>query len=178
MLEATGATRKSSQLSPVQSPLICDNLFIFRGVKRDLWKRPWCRERFRAGEEGATDNKMVGWHHRLNEHEFEQTPGDSGQGSLVSCSLQGCRVGHDRATEQQRSLEASSQEFCGCLRLVPAAKAVTFARSLLNMPRKGQGREGQESGQGRESHPGHAGLTFPFLLGFLLRSQALPTRTM
>ena len=30
---------------------------------------------------------MVGWHHRLNGHEFEQTPGDSeGQGSLVCCS--------------------------------------------------------------------------------------------
>ena len=30
---------------------------------------------------------MVGWHHLLNEHEFEQTPGDSeGQGSLVCCS--------------------------------------------------------------------------------------------
>ena len=31
----------------------------------------------RAGEEGATDDEMVEWHHRLNEHEFEQTPGDS-----------------------------------------------------------------------------------------------------
>ena len=29
---------------------------------------------------------MVGWHHRLNGHEFEQTLGDSeGQGSLVCC---------------------------------------------------------------------------------------------
>ena len=30
---------------------------------------------------------MVGWHHRLDAHEFEQAPGDSeGQGSLVCCS--------------------------------------------------------------------------------------------
>ena len=30
---------------------------------------------------------MVGWHHRLNGHEFEQTPGDSeGQESLACCS--------------------------------------------------------------------------------------------
>ena len=29
---------------------------------------------------------MVGWHHQLNGHEFEQTPGDSeGQGSLACC---------------------------------------------------------------------------------------------
>ena len=30
---------------------------------------------------------MVGWHHRLYEHEFEQAPGDGeGQGRLVYCS--------------------------------------------------------------------------------------------
>ena len=34
-----------------------------------------------------TENKVVGWHHRLNEHEFEQAPGDGeGQGILVCCS--------------------------------------------------------------------------------------------
>ena len=32
-------------------------------------------------------DKMAGWHHRLNGHEFEKTPGDSeGQGSLACCS--------------------------------------------------------------------------------------------
>ena len=35
---------------------------------------------------------MVGWHHRLNGHEFAQTPGDGeGQGSLASCSPWGCK---------------------------------------------------------------------------------------
>ena len=35
---------------------------------------------------------MVGWTHRLNGHEFEQTAGDSeGQGSLVCCSPWGCK---------------------------------------------------------------------------------------
>jgi len=30
---------------------------------------------------------MVGWHHRLNGHEFEQAPGDGkGQRSLACCS--------------------------------------------------------------------------------------------
>ena len=34
-----------------------------------------------------TEDEMVGWHHQLNEHEFEQAPGDGkGQGSLVYCS--------------------------------------------------------------------------------------------
>ena len=37
-----------------------------------------------------TKDKMVGWHHQLNGHEFEQTLGDSeGQESLVCCSLKG-----------------------------------------------------------------------------------------
>ena len=35
-------------------------------------------------------DEMVGWHHRLNGHEFEQTLGDSeGHGGLVCCSLWG-----------------------------------------------------------------------------------------
>ena len=34
-----------------------------------------------------TKVEMVGWYHRLNGHEFEQTPGDDeGQGSLACCS--------------------------------------------------------------------------------------------
>ena len=34
-----------------------------------------------------TENEIVGWHHQLNGHEFEQTLGDSeGQGILVCCS--------------------------------------------------------------------------------------------
>ena len=47
---------------------------------------------------------MVGWHHQLNGHESEQTPGDSeGQGSLVCRGPLGSqRVGHDLVTEQQQ----------------------------------------------------------------------------
>ena len=33
------------------------------------------------------EDEMVGWHHRLNVHEFEQTLGDGeGQGCLACCS--------------------------------------------------------------------------------------------
>ena len=38
-------------------------------------------------EQGATQDEMIEWHHQLNRHEFEQTPGDNGQGSLACCSL-------------------------------------------------------------------------------------------
>ena len=38
-------------------------------------------------EKGAKKDEMVGWHHKSNRHDFEQTPGDSeGQRSLVCCS--------------------------------------------------------------------------------------------
>ena len=38
-------------------------------------------------EKGLTEEEMVGWHHLLNGHEFDQIPGDSErQGSLVCCS--------------------------------------------------------------------------------------------
>ena len=38
-------------------------------------------------EKGKTEDEMVGWHHQLNRHEFEQALGaGDGQGSLVCCS--------------------------------------------------------------------------------------------
>ena len=41
--------------------------------------------------------------HKLNGHEFEQTPGDSeGQGRLVSCGPWVFRAGQNLATEQQQ----------------------------------------------------------------------------
>ena len=37
-----------------------------------------------------TEDGMGGWHHRLNGHEFQQTPGDGkGLGSLTCCILWG-----------------------------------------------------------------------------------------
>ena len=56
---------------------------------------------WRREEKGKTEDEMVGWHHRLDEHEFEQVPGvgrwTGKPGVLQSMGLQ--RVGHDWATE-------------------------------------------------------------------------------
>ena len=39
-----------------------------------------------------TEDKMVGWHHQLNGHAFEQTLRyDEGQGSLACCSPRGLK---------------------------------------------------------------------------------------
>ena len=47
----------------------------------------------KAGEKkGTTEDEMVGWHHQLDGHKFEQAPGvGDGQGSLVYCSPWGCK---------------------------------------------------------------------------------------
>ena len=47
---------------------------------------------WRQEEKGTTEDEMVGWHHRLNGHEFEQAPGvGDGQRSLACCSPWGCK---------------------------------------------------------------------------------------
>ena len=50
-------------------------------------------------KEKETEDEMVGWHHWLSGHEFEQTPGDSeGQGSLECWSPWDQKVWHNLAT--------------------------------------------------------------------------------
>ena len=51
-------------------------------------------------EKGMTEDELVGWHHWLNGHEFEQPPGYRKPGVLQSLGSQ--RIGHNLATEQQQ----------------------------------------------------------------------------
>jgi len=47
---------------------------------------------WRQEEKGMTEDEMLGWHHQLDGHEFEQAPRDGhGQGGLVCCSPWGCK---------------------------------------------------------------------------------------
>ena len=64
-------------------------------------KDPDAGKDWRQAEKEVTEVEMVGWHHWLNWHEFEQTQGDSeGQGSLVCCRSQGLKKS---AIEQQQN---------------------------------------------------------------------------
>ena len=48
-------------------------------------------------------DEMVGWHHQLNGHEFEQTPGDGEeQGNLACCSPWGWKKSDMTESEQQQ----------------------------------------------------------------------------
>ena len=54
------------------------------------WKRLWCWEGLGAEEKGTTEDEMAGWHHWLNGHESEWTPGvGDGQGGLACCDSWG-----------------------------------------------------------------------------------------
>ena len=73
-----------------------------------IWKDPDAGKDWRWEEKGTTENEMVGWHHRLDGHEFEWTPGvDDGQGALACCSPWGRRVQHDWDTELTETLVGS-----------------------------------------------------------------------
>ena len=55
-------------------------------------KHPDAGKDWRQEEKGTTEDKMVGWHHRLHGHEFEQAPGvGDGQGSLACSSPWGSK---------------------------------------------------------------------------------------
>ena len=66
-----------------------------------IWKDPDAGKGWRQEEKGMTEDEMVGWHHRLNGHEFKQVRGiGQGQESLACWSPWGSqRVRHDWVTE-------------------------------------------------------------------------------
>ena len=66
-----------------------------------IGKDPDAGEEWRQEEKGMTEDERVGWHHRLNAHEFGWTLGvGDGQGGLACCGSWGHkRVRHDWVTE-------------------------------------------------------------------------------
>ena len=78
-------------------------------------KDPDVSEDWGQEEMGATEDKMVGWHHWLNGLEFEQTLGDSEAIMLVVLQFMGSqRVRHNLSTtqQQQRSPRAHMASLC------------------------------------------------------------------
>ena len=72
-------------ISPFFRPTKMPTEYFHLDVPSDAG-RDWGQE-----QKGKTEDKMAGWHHRLNGCEFEWTPGDGdGQGGLVWCSSWGC----------------------------------------------------------------------------------------
>ena len=64
-----------------------------------------------------TEDEMVGWHHRLNGHEFEQALGDEGQGSLARVNFLGI-LSHEAFCSSSPNL-SPQQTHKECLLKIP-----------------------------------------------------------
>ena len=85
-----------------------------------IWRDPDAWKGWKWEEKGTTEDEMVGWHHRLNRHDYEQTLGDSEwQGKPVLLQFMGSqRVGHYWVTEQDCSSEYEFKRYNQVLSVV------------------------------------------------------------
>ena len=93
-------------------------------------KRPWWRQ-----EKGTTEDEMIGWHHRLDGHEFEWTPGvRDGQRGLVCCQTQLSNWTELNWTELRIALPISTRPSFPLSRSLPSGSF----HSLLSFSIRGQ----------------------------------------
>ena len=79
----TGRTDAEAEVRTLWPPNVKSQL-----IRKD----PDAGKDWRQEEKGMTEDELVGWHHQLNGHEFEQTPGGGErQGSMACCSPWGCK---------------------------------------------------------------------------------------
>ena len=109
---------------------------------------------------GWTEDEMVGWHHRLNGHEFKQSLGvGDGQGSLVCCSPQGRKELH--TTEWQElnwtvCLEVSTcVTWFNCSEITIRKELFSFNREELRDPAKVRNQKGEVQNQVFSHSPNH-----------------------
>ena len=109
LLRVPWIARRSNQsnLKEINPEYSLEGLMVKLKLQYSLWpphvksqligKDPDAEKDWRQEEKGATEDEVVGWHHRLNGHEFGPSRRDSeGQGSLACCSSRGhlkCQIG-------------------------------------------------------------------------------------
>ena len=88
-----------------------------------IWKDPDAGKDWEQEEKGMTEDEIVGWHHQLDGHEFEQALGvGDGQGSLACYSPWGLK--ESDTTEWLNWTDAKYQiiyfisELCNVMKLV------------------------------------------------------------
>ena len=97
-----------------------------------IGKDPDAGKDWRQEEKGMTEDEMVGWHHWLNEHEFEQTPGASdGQGGLACYGSHSCKesdtterlhflffLSYNQPAQELTTIWYQTKTFCSCYKLL------------------------------------------------------------
>ena len=96
-----------------------------------IWKDPDSGKDWRQ-KKGKTEDEMVGWHHRLDGHDFEWTlvHGD-GQGGLACCSAWGCK--ESDVTEWLNWTEPLLAKWCLCFLICCLAGAVLYSNFELKL---------------------------------------------
>ena len=90
-----------------------------------IGKDPDAGKDWRWEEKGTTKGEMVGWHHRLHGHEFEQAPGvGDGQGGLACC----CPWGRKELDTTER-LNWKQHK---CIRVLEASNSKEISRSSVS----------------------------------------------
>ena len=85
-----------------------------------IWKDSDAGKDWGQEEKGMTEDEMVGWHHPLDGHEFEQALGvRDGQGGLACCSPFGCR-------------ESNTTEWLNCTN--PSSAFLSSPNLLISCP--------------------------------------------
>ena len=92
-------------------------------------------------EKGAIEDEMVGWHHQLNGHEFEQAPGDGeGQESQVCCSPWGLKESDTTERLNYNSKEWRQQHGGWEAPVCPCQSTTTAQESCLCPPHQDPGK--------------------------------------
>ena len=99
-----------------------------------IGKDPDAGKYWRQEEKGPTEDKIIGWHHQLNGHEFEQALGVSNeQGSLVCCSPWGRK--ESDTTERLNWTELNFPTYTAKFLLLPSPSGLLLSMtSFLPSP--------------------------------------------
>ena len=93
-----------------------------------IWKDPDAGKDWRREEKGTTEDEMVGWHHRLDGHEFELALGvGDGQGILAYCSPWGCK---ESETTERLNWTELKDNLCGLYLYISGYRELTGSRSF------------------------------------------------
>ena len=112
----------------------CVVVWVFFGIALLYdWNENWPLEKTlmlgkieSRGRKGVTEDEMVGWHHQLSGHEFEQTLGESeGKGRLLCCSPWG---------RKQLDMTVNNSGKCSCYQILFVIIVVEVLLSTCKLP--------------------------------------------